>query len=73
MNLPRPTMRSLWRRPARPVAAAVAVVDPADMGTCFGLELSLGLPAAAAEPAAAGRVDSGPWWERAGVRKSCGA
>ena len=71
MNLPRPSMRSFWRRRTQPAQTVSVVVDPADMGTCFGLELSLvpAGPARATEPA---RAD-GPWWDRAEVRKSCGA
>jgi hypothetical protein len=71
MNLPRPSMRSFWRRHAKPVPAVTAVVDPADMGTCFGLELSL-VPATLPRAADAGLAEA-PWWDRAEVRKSCGA
>jgi hypothetical protein len=63
-------MQSFWRRRVRP-AQAVADVDPADMGTCYGLEMSLAVPGAT-EPASA-RREPRPWWEQSGMRKSCGA
>lgn len=71
MNLPRPSMRSFWRRRSQPTPVVSAVVDPADMGTCFGLELSLvtATPPRATDTARA----EAPWWDRAEVRKSCGA
>lgn len=73
MNLPRPTMPSFWRRRARPVEQSAALIDPADMGTCYGLEMSLRAPNAMPEAPRA-RPGEGPaWWERAEVRKSCGA
>ncbi|MCB1996129.1 MAG: hypothetical protein H6933_09225 [Burkholderiaceae bacterium] len=72
MNLPRPKMRSFWRR--RPQAAQVVstLVDPADMGISFGLELALP-PGATAKGAESANADGSPWWDRAEVRKSCGA
>lgn len=71
MNLPRPTMQSFWRRRMRQTPA-VDDTDPADMGTCYGLEMSL-LPASAPAESASARRDAPPWWERSGMRKSCGA
>ncbi len=71
MSQPRLTMRSFWRRRARPVPAVVDI-DPADMGTCYGLELSLALPHPTAE-AALSAAETAPWWERAGARKTFGA
>jgi|JRYF01.1.fsa_nt_gb hypothetical protein len=72
MNLPRPTMPRFWRRRARPVEQAL-VIDPADMGTCYGLEMSLHAPAALPDGARPRAGDGPAWWERAEVRKSCGA
>ena len=71
MNLPRPSMRSLWRWRAPPAQAAAARVDPADMGICVGLDLCL-LPASTARTPAPGRPEA-PWWDRSEVRQSCGA
>ncbi|RVT51704.1 hypothetical protein [Rubrivivax albus] len=71
MNLTRPSMRSFWRRRTQPAQAVSAVVDPADMGTCFGLELSL-VPAPSVRTAEPARSEA-PWWDRSEVRKSCGA
>lgn len=49
----------LWQRlRSRPAAAAP---DAADLGTCFGLEISLG-PAADALPAAPARRLRAPGW-----------
>lgn len=67
----RPSMRSFWRRRAQP-EAVVADVDPADMGTCFGLEMSLDVVRQAADPASPA-AEPAPWWERAGARKAFGA
>jgi hypothetical protein len=39
--------------------------DPADMGACFGLEMTLAA-AAAGEPAAPGAAPTEPWWHRTG-------
>ena len=71
MNLPRPSMRSFWRRRTQPAQTVSVAVDPADMGTCFGLELSL-VPAPSVRTAEPARSEA-PWWDRAEVRKSCGA
>ncbi len=57
-------LRSLFT--ARPRRAPVAV-DPADMGTCFGLEMTLDEPATAA-PAPAPVQRS--WWQRFSPRKA---
>jgi hypothetical protein len=40
--------------------------DAADMGTCFGLELSFDAPAASTPPAAASRLPA--WMPRLGLR-----
>ncbi len=72
MNLPRPTMPSFWRRRARPVEPSV-VVDAADMGTCYGLEMSLRAPVSRGDIPALRTGDVDPWWERAEVRNACGA
>lgn len=70
MQLPRPKMRSFWRRPARTAVAAVEI-DPADMGTCFGLEMSLDRPLAVVESSPSSEPRH--WWERSGVRRAFGA
>lgn len=59
-------LRSLLTGRPRP---APAVVDPADMGTCFGLEMTLGPPAAAVPPPA---VEVRSWWQRLAHRKAEG-
>ncbi len=71
MNLPRPSMRSFWRWRASPSQPVAARVDPADMGTCVGLELCL-LPVPKARASVPGRAEA-PWWDRSEVRQSCGA
>ena len=72
MNLPRPKTRSFWRRRERPLVAVAPAIDPADMGTCFGLELSM--DTAAVAPSAKGaEPDHAPWWARHGARKAFGA
>lgn len=56
-------LRSLLTGRTRP---APAVLDPADMGTCYGLEMTLAAPAVEApRPAAASRT----WWQRLSRRK----
>lgn len=72
MNLPRPTMRSFWRRRPQTAQVVSPLVDPADMGISFGLELALP-PSVSGRVADAGRSDGSPWWDHAEVRKSCGA
>jgi hypothetical protein len=67
----RPSMRSFWPRRAQAETAVVAI-DPADMGTCFGLEMCLDLPRAASDPSSPA-AEPAPWWERAGARKAFGA
>jgi hypothetical protein len=59
-------LRSLFT--ARTRRAPVAV-DPADMGTCFGLEMTLTVPVAEA-PAPAPQARS--WWQRLSSRKAAG-
>lgn len=71
MTQPRPTMHSFWRRRAGPVAAGIEL-DPADMGTCFGLEMCLDRLRLPAEPARSA-AEPAPWWERAGARRAFGA
>lgn len=66
MKVPKPNLSSLWRRQDRP--AEPVEIDPADMGTCFGLEMSIDpLPPTAGEPA------TPHWWERSSARKAFGA
>lgn len=48
-------LRSLLTARPRPAA----MLDPADMGTCFGLEMTLGA-VAAPRPA----TESRTWWQR---------
>jgi hypothetical protein len=55
------------RRRAAPALRSAVGVDPADMGTVFGLELSLELEAAA-RPASAVAATP-PWWRRLGRRR----
>lgn len=64
MNTATSSLRSLLTVRPRP---ASVVLDPADMGTCFGLEMTLGAPAAS-RPAAEGRT----WWQRLAQRKAEG-
>jgi hypothetical protein len=46
---------------------APAALDPADMGTCFGLEMTLDQPPLAA----ADGPDAGAnWWQRLSMRKT---
>lgn len=55
-------LRSLLNGRARPAPVA----DPADMGTCFGLEMTLDEPPAAPQrPAEPGRS----WWQRLSPRR----
>jgi hypothetical protein len=46
--------------------SARAVPDPADMGTCFGLEMTLDEPPADAPPPASA---TRPWWQRLSRRR----
>jgi hypothetical protein len=46
--------------------------DPADMGTCFGMEMTLE-PAAAPPVVAKKSARSQPWWQRRVTRKPVGA
>jgi hypothetical protein len=56
-----PDQASRWLRPFRPARPHTVVEhDAADLGTCFGLEMSLDQPPAAAETTAATR--RAPWW-----------
>jgi hypothetical protein len=51
---------SRWLRPFRPARPHTPVeLDAADLGTCFGLEMSLDQPPVAEVPVAARRA---PWW-----------
>lgn len=59
-------LRSLLTGRSRRVPAAV---DPADMGTCFGLEMTLTVPVADV-PAPAPPARS--WWQRLSSRKVAG-
>lgn len=47
------------RKPAAP--------DPADMGTCFGLEMTLDVPPA--KPAVADAPQASHWWQRLAAHK----
>jgi hypothetical protein len=48
-----------WFQPFRPAREHVAVEhDAADLGTCFGLDMSLESP----EPAAVATAARAPWW-----------
>ena len=51
---------------------APRAVDPADMGTCFGMEMMLDDPPPAAPPVV---VKPAPphWWQRLAVRKPASA
>lgn len=44
--------------------------DPADMGTCFGLEMTLEPPA---PPVIVSPARTQPWWQRLTARKPAGA
>lgn len=62
---PASTTNRLFRfgRSARKPAA----LDPADMGTCFGLEMTLDAPQA--KPASETSPDSRHWWQRLAAHK----
>lgn len=51
---------------------APRVVDPADMGTCFGMEMMLDEPQPVAPPVVA-RPPARQWWRRLAVRRAVGA
>jgi hypothetical protein len=69
MSLTTPSLRSLLRRAPR---QREAVLDPADMGTCFGLEMTLDEPPPlAATPEVANM--SRHWWRRRPATKPVGA
>lgn len=64
MNTATSPLRSLFSARARRTPAAA---DPADMGTCFGLEMTIDDPAVDGEPPApAPRA----WWQRFSPRKA---
>ncbi len=66
MNTATTPLRSLFSARSR---RAPAAVDPADMGTCFGLEMTLDEPATTAPtPAPVQRS----WWQRFSPRKAEG-
>lgn len=65
MSIASSPLRSLLTGRPRPVPAAI---DPADMGTCFGLEMTLGPSAAEAPRPAVSRS----WWQRLAQRKAEG-
>jgi hypothetical protein len=68
-------LRTFLRGRERPAVRPVDV-DPADMGTCFGMEMTLASAAASAASAAGGaggdvaRTAPAPhrWWQRRGPR-----
>jgi hypothetical protein len=62
MNTAPSSLRSFLLGRARQVPA---VVDPADMGTCFGLEMTLDRPPHEALPRQAA---ARPWWQRVATR-----
>jgi hypothetical protein len=57
------SLRSFLRSRSRP---APAVLDPADMGTCFGLDMTLDQPPLESAPLA---TTVRPWWQRLPSRK----
>lgn len=61
MSQARPTHHSLWQRLWQRRAAA-PVCDDGDMGTAFGMELSLG--AAPPAPLSCGAQRRQPWYRR---------
>ena len=64
MNNPPSPLRTFLLGRAR---QAPAVLDPADMGTCFGLEMTLDQPPlTTADDTASG----GNWWQRLSMRKT---
>jgi hypothetical protein len=69
MTLTTPSLRSLLRRAPR---QREAMIDPADMGTCFGLEMTLDEPPLLAEAPEAANM-SRHWWQRRPTPKPAGA
>jgi hypothetical protein len=63
MSMASSSLRSFLRPRTR---TAPAALDPADMGTCFGLEMTLSAPALEPVPRSA---PARPWWQRLGTRK----
>ena len=69
MNLAYSTLRLFFGERRRRVVEE----DPADMGTCFGMEMSLEPdPPAPTAPEPQSERESG-WWQRLGSRKPLGA
>lgn len=68
MNVRKPNLSSLWRRQDLP--AETAEVDPADMGTCFGLDMTM--DASPTVPADMEASAAPNWWERRSARKAFG-
>ena len=64
MNNPPSPLRTFLLGRARQAPAAL---DPADMGTCFGLEMTLDQPPL---PAVEGPAVGGSWWQRLSMRKT---
>lgn len=64
MNTPPSPLRTFLLGRAR---QAPAGVDPADMGTCFGLEMTLDQPPLLAP---VGPAPSAHWWQRLSMRKT---
>ena len=67
MNTAPSSLRSFLLGRARQVPA---VVDPADMGTCFGLEMTLDQPPLLAGPA---EPVQRRWWQRLSGRRTTSA
>jgi hypothetical protein len=67
MNTAPSTLRSFLLGRARRLPA---VVDPADMGTCFGLEMTLDQPPLHGAPAVPVRRS---WWQLLSTRRSTSA
>ena len=65
----KPATTSRWYQPWRS-AEAPAPIDPADLGTCFGLELSLTPEPTPAKPAPARRRG---WMQRLTTKRGAAA
>lgn len=63
----KPALPYRWYAPWR--AAAAPQDDPADLGTAFGLDLSMAPPAGTASPTAAGTAARSSGWVRRWVAR----
>jgi hypothetical protein len=68
----RPHSSPPWYAPWRSAAEPSAADDPADLGTAFGLDLSLDPMPRAADDAAAAPEDDARWVQRPDARRKTG-